>query len=57
MEAPKPSGTNYIDVKQVTKEWIDICKNRISGSRLPALIGLYGKKKFESIGMLLGMEL
>jgi len=45
-EAPKPHGTNYVNVKQNTKDWFDRRKFMITGSRLPSLLGFYGNKKF-----------
>ena len=44
--APKPCSSNYIDAKQNTQEWHD-CRNfKITASRLPYLLGLLGKSKF-----------
>ena len=39
---------NYKNVEQNSDAWLNIRKNKITGSRLPALLGVYGKKKFES---------
>ena len=39
---------NYNNVEQNSDTWLNIRKNKITGSRLPALLGVYGKKKFES---------
>ena len=39
---------NYKNVEQNSDAWLNIRKNKIIGSRLPALLGVYGKKKFES---------
>ena len=44
--APKPCGSNYIDVKQNTQEWHDYRKFKITASRLAHLLGLLGKSKF-----------
>ena len=49
-KAPVPSGENYHEVKQNTVDWMAICKHRITGSRLPALLGLYGEDKLRNIG-------
>ena len=38
--APKPCGSNYIDVKQNTQEWHDYRKFKITASRLAYLLGL-----------------
>ena len=46
LKAPCPCGPNYHDVLQNTNEWKDLCKFKITGSRLPALLGLYGQEKF-----------
>ena len=37
---------NYHDVLQNTNEWKDLRKFKITGSRLPAFLGLYGQEKF-----------
>ena len=49
LNAPTPSGTNYLKVKQNSEEWQQARKNRITGSRLPSLLGMYGKKKFDEM--------
>nr|XP_047128095.1 uncharacterized protein LOC124808932 [Hydra vulgaris] len=38
--------TNHINVKQNTQEWMDTRKGKVTGSRLPALLGIYGQEKF-----------
>ncbi len=48
LEAPKPFGENYIDVCQKSVNWHSARKNKITGSRIPSLLGLYGKNKFEN---------
>ena len=40
LKAPCPCGPNYHDVLQNTNEWKDLRKFKITGSRLPALLGL-----------------
>ena len=47
LEAPQPSGDNYVNVEQNSPEWQEIRRNKVTGSRLPALLGFYGKTKFE----------
>ena len=47
LEAPQPSGDNYVNVQQNSPEWLEIRQNKVTGSRLPALLGFYGKTKFE----------
>ena len=46
MKAPCPCRPNYHNVLQNTNEWKDLRKFKITGSRLPALLGLYGQEKF-----------
>ena len=46
LKAPCPCGPNCHDVLQNTNEWKDLRKFKITGSRLPALLGLYGQEKF-----------
>ena len=46
LKAHCPCGPNYHDVLQNTNEWKDLRKFKITGSRLPALLGLYGQEKF-----------
>ena len=48
LEAPKPSGENYIDVCQKSADWHSARKHKITGSRIPSLLGFYGKNKFEN---------
>lgn len=43
--APKPFGDNYEDVLQNTDKWHEIRKYKVTGSRLPALLGFHGQKK------------
>ena len=47
LEAPQPSGDNYVNVQQNSPEWLEIKRNKVTGSRLPALLAFYGKTKFE----------
>ena len=47
LEAPKPSGDNYVNVTQNSPEWFTVRKYKVTGSRLPSLIGLSGKSKFD----------
>jgi hypothetical protein len=44
--APKPSGNNYMDVKQNSEAWHNVRKFKITASRLPYLLGLLGKSNF-----------
>jgi len=46
LKAPYPCGPNYHDVLQNTNEWEDLRKFKITGSRLPALLGSHGQEKF-----------
>ena len=46
LKAPNPCGPNYHDVLQNTNVWEDLRKFKITGSRLPALLGLHGQEKF-----------
>lgn len=48
LEAPIPNSTNYINVAQNSKLWHSTRRFKITGSRLPALLGFYGKQKFNS---------
>ena len=48
-EAPEPSGDNYVNVKQNVLEWLSVRKYKITGGRLPSLIALSGKLKFDLI--------
>ena len=43
LEAPKPSGNNYVNFTQNSPEWFSFRKYKVTGSRLPSLIGLSGK--------------
>ena len=49
LKAPCPCGPNYHDVLQNTNEWGDLHKFKITGSKLPALLGLYGQEKYSSL--------
>ena len=49
LKAPKPFGSNYINCMQRSNIWHAIRKNKITGSRLPALLGAYGKAKYEQV--------
>ena len=49
MEASKPSGFNYIDVKQNTDDWKNIRKYKVTGSRLPGILGFSGSKKYTEL--------
>ena len=43
LEAPKPFGDNYVNVTQSFSVWFSARKHKVTGSRLPSLIGLSGK--------------
>ena len=47
LEAPKPFGANYVHCTQQSDIWHAIRKNKVTGSRLPDLLGLHGKTKYE----------
>ena len=47
LAAPKSSWDNYVNVTQNSPEWFSVRKYKITGSRLPSLIGLSGKSKFD----------
>ena len=47
MQAPKACGTNYIDIAQNTTLWHKERRFKITESRLPSLLGFYGRKKFD----------
>ena len=47
LQAPKPFGSNYVNCIQRSEIWHAIRKNKITGSRLPALLITYGKPKYE----------
>jgi hypothetical protein len=47
LRAPKPSGANYVSCIQKSDIWQAIRKKKITGSRLPALLGFYGREKYE----------
>lgn len=42
-----PNVPNYVSLIQNTHEWNDLRRHKITASRLPALIGMYGKNKFD----------
>ena len=46
LKAPKPCGYNYENVYQNTEEWQRLRNYKVTGSRLPALLGLYGGTKY-----------
>ena len=50
LEAPKPSGDNYVNVTQHSPEWFSFRKYKVTGSSLPSLIGLSGKLNFDLTG-------
>ena len=45
MNAQKPFGTNYVESEQNSEKWLNGRKFKITGSRLPALLGFYGRKR------------
>ena len=47
LKAPEPFGFYYTDCLQRSNEWHEVRKHKITGSRLPALLGFYGKNRFE----------
>ena len=49
LEAPKASKDNYVNVTQNSPEWFSVRKYKVTGSRLPSLIGLSEKSKFDLI--------
>ena len=49
LEAPKLTGDNYVNVTQNSPEWFLVRKYKVTGSRLPSLIELSGKSKFDLI--------
>ena len=46
MNTPKPFGMNYVESEQNSEEWLNERKFKITGSRLPALLGFYGRNIF-----------
>ena len=46
LEAPKPSGDNYVNVTQNSPGWFSVRKYKVTGSRLPSLIELSKKSNF-----------
>ena len=55
LKAPKPCGYNYENVYQNTEEWQRLRNYKVTGSRLPALLGLYGGTNIIAHGILLKM--
>ena len=47
LEAPTPCGANYIRCPQGSVLWKSVRRGRVTGSRLPALLGLYGKERMD----------
>lgn len=47
LEAPTPTGSKYINCVQKSPNWHIARKHKITGSRIPALLGLYGNNRFE----------
>ena len=45
LKAPKPCGYNYENVYQNTEEWQRLRNYKVTGSRLPARLGLVWKYK------------
>ena len=45
--APLPKGDNYVNVNQNTDEWKNIRNFKVTGSRVPSLLGIYGKRNFD----------
>ena len=45
--APTPCGANYIICDQRSELWKAVRRGKVTGSRLPNLLGLHGKEKFE----------
>ena len=43
--APVPRGANYVNCSQRTDVWHALRKFKVTGSRLPALLGFYGREK------------
>ena len=41
------SGDSYVNVTHNSPEWFSVRKYKVTGSRLPSLIGLSGKSKFD----------
>ena len=46
MDAPKPYGDNYENVSQNTEEWQRLQNYKVTGIRLPALLGFYRSIKY-----------
>ena len=40
-------SSNHVSVKQNSEEWLNLRKNKITGSRIGNLLGMFGKTKFE----------
>ena len=46
LEAPCPGGSDYAEMVKNTKTWQEAQRHTVTASRLPALLGFYGKGKF-----------
>ena len=46
LEPPCSVGCNYVETVQNTKAWQEAQRQKMTASRLPALLGFYGKAKF-----------
>ena len=57
LEAPQPSGNNYVNVQQNYPDWLEIKGGKVTWSRLPALLGFMVKQNFRWLGILLKMGL
>ena len=44
LEAPQPSGDNYVNVHQNSPEWLEIKRNKVTESRLRALLDFMVKQ-------------
>ena len=44
LESPQPSGDNYVNVHQNSPEWLEIKRNKVTESRLRALLGFMVKQ-------------
>ena len=47
LQAPQPSGDDYVNVQQNSPERLEIKQKKVTGSPLPAVLGFYGKTKFQ----------
>lgn len=45
LNSSKPQVANYTDITQNTEEWYQLRRFKITGTRLPLLLGLQGKNK------------